>query len=269
MIPLKDNNPTRTFPFITIALILLNAYVFYAEYSAGDQRVQQITGTYGFVPYKLSHDANPVGLLRQDRRGYLHFHAMDPDSPPPPSGAGVYLGPSPQPIWLTIFTAMFLHGSLMHIAGNMLFLWIFGNNVEDVLGKVRYALFYLACGVAAALAQTAADPNSLIPNIGASGAIAGVMGAYIVMWPEARVLTLIPLCFLFVLREIPAFWVLGIWILYQVLTVYLQQGGQDNGGVAYMAHIGGFATGVILILLLGGRTLGRRSRRYSAGMWSQ
>ena len=257
MIPLRDNNPTKSFPLITIALIMMNAYVYWGEISQGQQHEQAVTGIYGFVPYKLTHNANPVGFIGQDRRGNLHFKLDKSEDPSPNDGNGVFIGPAPEPLWLTIFTAMFLHGSIMHIAGNMLFLWIFGNNVEDALGKLRYLLFYLTCGVIAAITQTASDPNSLIPNIGASGAIAGVMGAYILMWPGARVLTLIPLGCIFVLREISAFWVLGIWIVYQAMTAHFQQGG-DNGGVAYMAHVGGFVAGLIIALLLGGRSRARR-----------
>jgi membrane associated rhomboid family serine protease len=209
----------------------------------------------------LTHNANPAGIVERDWRGRLHIIPGDTIDVTPDSGNEIYLGSAPQPVWLTIFSAMFLHGSIIHIAGNMLFLWIFGNNIEDALGKLRYLFFYLACGVAAAITQTASDPNSIVPNIGASGAIAGVMGAYILLWPEARVLTLIPLGCIFMLREISAFWVLGIWIMFQVLTVHFQQGGASDG-VAYMAHIGGFAAGIIFILLLGGRNLARRRRRY-------
>ncbi|HEY3330653.1 MAG TPA: rhomboid family intramembrane serine protease [Capsulimonadaceae bacterium] len=267
MIPLRDNNPTRSFPAVTIALILVNIAVFYLQNVGGPEMNAVFNGTYSFIPYELTHNVDLVGVITQTRDGGLTFHAGQPSVDDPLSRAAMPLGPSPHPLFLTIFTSMFMHGSLMHIIGNMLFLWIFGNNVEDALGKVRFLLFYLACGFAAAIVQTVSGPNTFIPNMGASGAIAGVMGAYIVMWPEARVLTLISLGFFFLLREVRAFWVLGIWIVLQLLTSHLQQGGEATGGVAYFAHIGGFAAGLIGIVMLGGRELGRKQRRFATRRW--
>jgi membrane associated rhomboid family serine protease len=260
MLPLRDNNPTRSFPIVTVAIILANCAVFYWQNSGGPQMNDLIDGRYGFVPWELTHNQALQGIGYLARNGHIHYMPGSPLDSDPRSRDAFSVGPPPQPIWLSIFTAMFMHGSLMHIGGNMLFLWIFGNNVEDVLGKMRYLAFYLGCGVIAALAQTCVDPNSIVPNIGASGAIAGVMGAYIVIWPEAKVLTLIFLGFIGFLREISAFWVLGIWIAIQAVTGYYGLGGQSTGGVAYFAHIGGFSAGIILILLLGGRKLGRRKR---------
>jgi membrane associated rhomboid family serine protease len=172
--------------------------------------------------------------------------------------------PTIQPTWLTIFTAMFLHANLLHIGGNMLFLWIFGNNVEDALGKLRYLLFYFGCGVFAAVAQIAVDPTSLVPTLGASGAIAGVLAAYIVMFPGARVLTIITALFIWFLREISAFWVIGIWIALQVIEGIYGLDGESAGGVAYFAHIGGFIAGLVAILAMGGRKLGERQMRLTA-----
>jgi membrane associated rhomboid family serine protease len=256
MIPIRNNNPTRSFPFLTILLIVVNVYVYYNQVVLGDFGDQRFTGMFGFVPYELTHNSALVGVVHIDRLGNSIFypgekailaaqfrHSMIP------------IGPPPHPIWAAIFTAMFMHGSLLHLAGNMLFLWIFGSNLEDTLGTVRFLFFYFICGLAAALAQTASDPDSLIPNIGASGAIAGVMGAYLVLWPKAKILTIIPILFFWILREIYAFWVLFIWIGVQIATVYFQLGGQSTGGVAYFAHIGGFFAGIVLILLYGGQKL--------------
>jgi len=155
---------------------------------------------------------------------------------------------------------MFLHGGLLHIGGNMLYLWIFGNNIEDVLGKLRFLAFYLACGLAASATQIAIDPDSLIPNVGASGAIAGVLGAYFVLYPNARVLSLVPV-FVFFLAEVRAFWVLLLWIILNVFQGVAGLGIQHGGGIAHFAHIGGFFAGILLILLLGGRNLAARQQQ--------
>jgi membrane associated rhomboid family serine protease len=163
-------------------------------------------------------------------------------------------------LWLTIFSSMFMHASLLHIGGNMLYLWIFGNNIEDALGKFRFLAFYLFCGLAAAAAQIMTAPNSMIPTLGASGAIAGVLGAYLILYPHARVLTIVPI-FIAFLAEIRAVWVLGFWIALQVFQGLAGLGMQRGGGVAYFAHIGGFFTGMILILILGGQRLVARQKQ--------
>ena len=147
----------------------------------------------------------------------------------------------------TLFTSMFLHGGFMHLAGNMLYLWIFGNNVEDSMGHVRFVIFYLLCGVAAALAQAWPNPDSTIPMIGASGAISGVLGAYLLLFPRARVLVLIPLGAFSRIVYVPAMFVLGFWFVLQLINTALSEGGQ--GGVAFGAHIGGFVAGMVLIPL--------------------
>ena len=210
------------------------------------------------VPEKITSGDNAEGVLKNAGTANERFVAGDPNQI---GGRGdIPILPSPEPLWVTIFTAMFMHANFAHIAGNMLFLWIFGNNVEDALGKPKYLLFYLLCGFIAAIAQIAIGPHSYIPNLGASGAIAGVMGAYIVMWPEARVLTLFIVGLIF-LREVSAFWVLGIWIALQIIEAYNGWGGMEAGGVAVFAHIGGFIAGVIIINMLGGRNLGNIQRR--------
>jgi membrane associated rhomboid family serine protease len=217
VIPLYDNLPTRRFPVMTVALITLNVLVFIYELSLpGDRALAKFFFEAGFVPYELVHlvDLRP------------------PDLVPPP---------------FTIFTAMFIHQGWLHIGFNMLFLWIFGNNVEDAMGRLRFVVFYLLCGIVAAIAQTATDVTSSVPNIGASGAIAGVLGAYIVLFPRARVLTLLPLFFFFPIVYVPAWLMIGAWFLLQLATGTLSLGAQAGGGVAYFAHIGGFVAGVVLV----------------------
>jgi membrane associated rhomboid family serine protease len=156
---------------------------------------------------------------------------------------------------VTLLTSMFMHGSLLHLGGNMLFLWIFGNNVEDSMGPVRFVVFYLLGGVAAMAAQTAIDPNSAIPTLGASGAVSAVLGGYIVLYPRARVVTAIFLVFFFTILLLPAALVLGLWFLEQILFAYFDvtTAGTEGGGVAYFAHIGGFVFGLLAIRLFAKR----------------
>jgi membrane associated rhomboid family serine protease len=163
--------------------------------------------------------------------------------------------------WPTIFTSMFLHGNWLQIGSNMLYLWIFGNNIEDTLGRGRFILFYFTCGAAAGVAQVLSDPSSTVPMVGASGAIAGILGAYLVLYPRARILTLVPVFIIFFTIEVPAFFIIGYWALIQFANAYWLGGGEmGKGGVAYYAHLGGFATGIALILLLGGGSFGKRRR---------
>jgi membrane associated rhomboid family serine protease len=220
--PLKDDNPSSTAPVVTVALIVLNALVFVYQISLqaggpdGARAAQAFIEEFGLVPCRLT------GACR--------------------------VGPElPLPV-VTIFTSMFMHGGLFHIGGNMLYLWIFGNNVEDTLGHTRYLIFYLLSGIAAALAQTVVGPSSLVPMVGASGAISGVLGAYLVLFPGAHVTTLIVLGFFFRLVQIPAMVVLGFWIVLQVLNGLGSFG--TSGGVAFFAHIGGFVAGMGLLFVL-------------------
>jgi membrane associated rhomboid family serine protease len=215
MIPLRDDNPTTLRPVITIGLIALCSLTFAWQLGLGDA-VEQAILTLGVVPAHLT-------------------------------GAGTVAGTS-LPAGLTIFTSMFLHGGWMHLIGNMLYLWIFGNNVEDALGHGRFVLFYLLCGTAAVYAQVLPAPASTIPMIGASGAISGVLGAYLLLYPHARVLVLIPLGFLSRLVYLPAMLVLGFWFLLQVVSTLLADTNQP--GVAFGAHAGGFVAGMILVVLL-------------------
>ena len=214
-IPLRDENPTRRFPFITVSLIILNAGVFLFQ---------------ALSPQGLSHYVQRMGVIPYE---ITHFQTL---------AEGIRLSPP-----LTLVAAMFLHGSLFHLLGNMLFLWIFGNNVEDFLGPFRFVPFYLLSGLGASFIQVLFSPNSRVPMIGASGAIAGVLGAYLLLYPAARVLTLVFLFFFIRVIAIPAAYVLGLWFVLQILNVGM------GGGVAWFAHIGGFLFGMTIIKLFGGR----------------
>jgi rhomboid family protein len=214
MIPLRDDNPTRTLPVVTFGLVAINAALFLWEMLLPKPQQVALLMRLAIIPAELVHTSplDPHALLRQGT---------------------------------TLFSAMFLHGSLLHVAGNMLYLWIFGNNIEDVMGHGRFLAFYLICGLTGSLAQIAAGPSSTAPMLGASGAIAGVLGAYLVMFPAARVETLI---FVFVFARvvpIPAVIVLGIWLLIQLVNA----GQVTPQGVAWFAHLGGFAAGLALLPL--------------------
>jgi len=237
VIPLKDDIPTRRMPVITIALILINVLVYFAfEHGAlglgdyGNQRVVE----YGAIPVEISH---PGTECQSDRTASLITCSSDL----PSSGQA--------PWWVTIFTSMFLHGSLLHLGGNMLFLWIFGNNIEDSMNRLVFVAFYLLGGLAALGLQVVTDANSAIPTVGASGAIAGVLGAYARLYPRARVVTLVFIVIIFTVVTLPALLVLGVWFLLQLLPAFSQPVSGAGGGVAYFAHIGGFLFGLILIKL--------------------
>jgi membrane associated rhomboid family serine protease len=212
-IPLKDENPTRRFPVITVFFISVNVLVFLVQvFSSNGLQYQAIR--MGAIPYEITHFKSLTFRLSQSGLELVRL------SPP-----------------LTLFTSMFLHGSLFHLLGNMLYLWIFGNNVEDYLGRVRFILVYFIFGLGAGFTHILTHPNSQIPMIGASGAIAGVLGAYLLLYPSARVITLV----FFSVLPIPAAIILGIWFVGQLLNVGL------GGGVAWFAHIGGFLIGMGLI----------------------
>ena len=229
MLPLRDNVPTRAFPVVTVGLIVANALVWLWELQSPGVDVHVFRD--GFYPCTLSG----------------------------PCHVAVPFSVHPLPWYEGVFTGMFMHASWQHILGNMLFLWIFGNNVEDALGRVRFLVWYLAAGIAAMGLQTAitlgagGTQDASVPNIGASGAIAGVLGAYFVLLPRARVLTLI-IIGIILIREIPAYWFLGVWIALQIWTggLSLLQ-PQAGGGVAFFAHIGGFVFGVATVLLVAKR----------------
>jgi rhomboid family protein len=233
VIPLRDRNPTRRTPVVTVALILACFAAFAIELlvsaTGGDQALELLFRQWGAVPADVTSALGSGNLVG-------------------PAAAGV-------------IGSMFLHGSWLHLLGNMLFLWIFGNNVEDRLGSIAFALFYLAGGVAAALAQVLIDPHSTVPLVGASGAIAAALGAYIVLFPRARILSLVFLGFFYQLLEVPALVVLGYWFALQLISGFGALGAETaNGGVAFFAHIGGFVVGVAVgfVLRLGGAAAARR-----------
>jgi membrane associated rhomboid family serine protease len=234
MIPLKDYpGQRRRFPFITYALIIANILVFLYELSQGPQAHGFICA-YGVVPDALTHNMPQTSLCASEFGQPFPYQ-------------------TPQPVWLTIFTSMFMHAGWLHIGGNMLFLYIFGDNVEDRLGHLGYLIFYLFCGVVAALAQTYVDPNSTIPSLGASGAIAGVLAAYLVFFPTARVRTLIFLGIFITIVSLSAFILIGLWFLLQFFSgvaALSANSQQAQGGVAYFAHVGGFLAGLVIALIL-------------------
>jgi membrane associated rhomboid family serine protease len=237
MLPLRDDVPSRTVPLITVGLIGLNVAAFLYQVSLqlspdpeALRAAHDFVFEFGVIPCRLTEACS------------------SPAASPPPT--------------LTVFTSMFLHGGLFHIGGNMLYLWIFGNNVEDTLGHGRFLVFYLASGVAAAITQTLVSPTSAVPMIGASGAVSGVLGAYLIVFPHSRVLTLIMFGFFIRFIYVPAVIVLGFWIVVQFLngliTWSAAVAGRDAGaGVAWFAHIGGFAAGLVLLFVLRPRRAAR------------
>jgi membrane associated rhomboid family serine protease len=238
--PLRDNIPTEATPYVTAGLILLNVLAYFL-WQHGGLTLGDPTGR-AYVCNLADYAAVPKELTQPG------FEIANCGGPHPV-------------VWITPFTAMFMHGGLLHLGGNMLFLWIFGNNVEDAMGPVKFLLFYVIGGLCALGLQVAIDPGSTVPTIGASGAIAAVLGGYIVLHPRARVLTVIFIIFFFTLVEIPALFVLGIWFLEQVAFGYfgLNDPTGNGGGVAYFAHIGGFVFGLLTIRLwVAGRGQGRR-----------
>ena len=221
MIPLRDVIPSRTTPYVTIALIALNALTFVYQLSLGEG-VNDFILYFGLVPAAFS--------------------------------------------WVAVFTSMFLHGGFLHFGGNMLYLWIFGDNVEDRMGHGRFLVFYLLCGVAAALAQAIINPDSVVPMVGASGAIAGVMGAYFVLYPRSRIVTLVPLFVFVQIMEVPAIFFLGIWFLMQFVSgvgsIATAVSGEPAGGIAFWAHVAGFVAGVSGVLVF------RRPERQRVEWWN-
>ncbi len=251
MIPLRDDNPTSRMAWVTLAIIALNVLAFVAWEPTFGTEVQQQTFFFchAEIPYEVSHQTS-LGFGGARAAGELadEFHITVADARQ--AQAELRHDCGHKVWWESVFEAMFLHGGWLHIGGNMLFLWVFGNNVEDRIGRLWYLLFYLASGIVASLAQLAVAPNSVIPNLGASGAIAGVLGAYLVMFPRRRVYTLI-IFFFITAVYLPAFVVLGLWFVLQVFSGVGSLGSRVNtgGGVAFFAHIGGFAFGVVLALL--------------------
>jgi membrane associated rhomboid family serine protease len=243
--PLKDNIGTRRTPVVTIALIVANVVVYLLSIRHGGSIWSGPDAStvvhYGAIPYEFTHPGKECDLVSQAGN---HICQGQP---------GVRGTPQPQPAtWFTAFSSMFMHGGLLHIGGNMLFLWVFGNNVEDAMGRVKFTIFYLLGGIAAMALQTAVDPNAAVPSVGASGAVAAVLGGYLLLYPRARVLTLVFLFVFFTFIQIPAMFFLLIWFGQQLLFGYLNYADPTGGGggVAYFAHIGGFLFGLLTVKLL-------------------
>ena len=233
MIPLKDDNPTKNRPLFTYLIIGICVVIFFLEIGSQSYKTGHLFYSYGLIPSVLmGHDQLPLDL---------------------------YVVPA----YLTVFTSMFMHGGFMHLIGNMLYMWIFADNIEDTLGKKNFLIFYLLCGVGAALSQVFMDTHSQIPMVGASGAIGGVLGAYLINHPNARVLVLIPFGFFSQIIKIRAIYVLGFWFILQFINSSMNS--SQGGGVAYAAHIGGFITGVILILFFNKKN--KTKKKIIKGPW--
>jgi len=242
MFPIGDDNSDRTItPYVNYLIIALNVIVFiFLQGLSGDNA---FTYSYATVPGEIlsGHDIVTDSKVFTDPNSGQQFAVPG-------------LGPTLIPVYFTLITSMFMHGGIAHIAGNMLYLWIFGDNIENALGHKRYLLFYLLCGIIASLSHVFATKllgqNLLIPSLGASGAISGVLGAYILLFPRRRVTML----FIRFITHVSAFWAIGIWIVFQIVSGLGMLGGSDTGGVAYAAHIGGFLAGLLLIKLFLPRT---------------
>ena len=271
MIPLKDNIPTSRFPLLTVIFIALNIGIFVlqtqfpvepAESKAGLEAIDASAIEYGAIPARITHPGNDDCAFQRTGGGGTEIVCGDT------------LTPADEPIeqapwWFTVLASMFMHGGILHLAGNMLFLWIFGNNVEDSMGRLRFLLFYLLAGVVAVYAQALLDTDATVPTIGASGAVAGVLGAYALLHPRARVLCLVIVIFFVTLIEIPAMLMLGIWFLLQFLPAVGQTAISEvgeGGGIAYFAHVGGFLFGLATIKLFADRhRRGETPRPYLTG----
>ena len=229
MIPLRDDNPTNSRPVISFSIIGFCVIIFFAQLGLSDTELREFIFSYGLIPSVLMGiDELPIELFKISPIG-------------------------------TIFTSMFIHGGWMHLIGNMLYLWIFADNIEDDLGTLNFIIFYFFCGIGAAMSQVLVDINSQIPMIGASGAIGGVLGAYLINYPNARVLVLIPLGFFSQLIKIRSLYVLGFWFILQFINSFLSS--SSGGGVAYAAHIGGFITGVVLILFFNKKKYAKNTKK--------
>ena len=243
MFPIKDDIPTRRFPIVTVALIVANVVMFFGFQGAffgSDEKFDERVIEYGAIPYEVSNPGDECAVSTSGQE--LICEGQEGVSGDAPSQAAT---------WLTLLTSMFMHGGLLHIAGNMLFLWVFGNNIEDSMGRGRFLAFYLLGGLAALLAQVLFQPDAAVPTIGASGAVAAVLGGYALLYPRARVVTLIFIIIFFTIIELPAMLVLGAWFVLQALNgaSELATPVAGGGGVAYWAHLGGFLFGLAAIKL--------------------
>ncbi|MEL6260670.1 MAG: rhomboid family intramembrane serine protease [Cyanobacteria bacterium J06626_6] len=234
MVPIRDDNPISTTPVVVYALLAMNLVIFLYEITLPEAALQQFFNTWALVPVELS-DSFGGGAIAAERE------------------------------WITLISSQFLHGGWLHVGGNMLYLWVFGNNIEDQLGPVKFLVFYLACGVLAGLSQWIFDPASAVPTLGASGAVAGIMGAYVIRFPRAKIVTLVPLFIIFTTFRIPAIFFLGWWFIQQAFYSAMSLGAtadMGSGGVAYWAHAGGFVFGAILGPLMGLFSKGRDNFRW-------
>jgi membrane associated rhomboid family serine protease len=261
MLPLKDNVPTARFPIVTVILIILNVAVFVWELTlptdqasnagferAGVSKRDEALANYGAIPYRLTHPGKDCGVTGHGGSSTKIVCQGTPEFQRASQDGAVTMLDSP-PWWVTVFTAMFIHAGWLHIIGNMLFLWIFGNNVEDAVGRLRFLLFYFLSGIAATALLTLFTPSATEVLFGASGAIAGILGGYILLYPRSRVLTLIFLFLFVTLIEIPAVIMLGVWFILQALPAlgHVSIPLLTSSGVAYLAHVGGFLFGLALI----------------------
>ena len=276
MFPLKDNIPTVRFPLVTVILIVLNVAAFGYQLTlptdeassaelaqAGVSERDQLSIDYGAIPYRITHPGEECGVAGRGRTAEVVCEGTEEAAALP--GGEVPGNLDQAPWWLTLITSMFMHGGLLHLGGNMLFLWVFGNNIEDSMGRGRFVGFYLLAGIAAVYTQALLDPSSAVPTIGASGAVAGVLGGYILLHPKARVLTFVLIIFFFTFIEIPAMVLLAIWFALQFIPAIGQIASSelaDGGGVAYFAHVGGFVFGLAMIHLFARRD---RPRSPTAG----
>jgi membrane associated rhomboid family serine protease len=262
LFPIKDNIPTDRFPFVTVGLILANVIVYVLATAHGGSLIsgpsEHEVFKYGAIPYALLHSGVHCAVVQD-----VTSSAVKTVCNTQLLNANHIPADNPLPAWETVFTAMFMHASILHIGGNMLFLWIFGNNVEDALGPFKYLAYYLLAGIAALALQVAVAPHSTAPTLGASGAIAGVLGGYILLYPRARVLTVVFIILFFTVIELPAPVLLGVWFAEQAIfgAANLTNPAGGGGGVAYFAHVGGFVFGLLTV-----RALTSRRRRPPAPM---
>lgn len=240
MFPYKDENPTVLTPYVTYGVIALNvlAWLFVQGFGMTEPLVRSVCEL-GLVPGELLGTATPGSSTAL--------------------GPGLFCVVDAEPRHITLVTSMFLHGGWFHLIGNMMFLWVFGNNIEDAMGHARFGGFYIVGGLAAAAAQVAVNPASTVPMVGASGAVSAVLGAYLLLYPRVRIYTLVFLGFFVTTIQLPAYVMLGYWVLLQVLGGLPSLAGMDRGGVAFFAHIGGFVAGLVLVKLL--ETGEHRARR--------
>ena len=246
MFPLYDDNPIEHTPLVTYALVAINVLVFLWASQLPDSQQQVLAYRHGFVPARIIQLSQPHPIyVPVNTSVQIPFWGEQAVQRP------LELAPVPRQIWLSLLTCMFLHGSWMHLLGNMWFLWIFGDNVEDRLGSLLYLILYLLGGVIASISHWVVDPDSILPVIGASGAIAAVLGAYAITWPWARVRTLVFLLIFVTIIDVPALVVLGVWFLVQLLAGHEALYHAGSGGVAWWAHVGGFLAGVALMPVFG------------------